>query len=184
MKLTDTFHVSAPVDAAWQLLNDIPAVVPCIPGAELTETLDDNSWRALVHVKLGPMALQFATDVLRTEADHANYKVALSVKARELRGRGGARATINSSLTPLDGGTRVNIETDLTLQGAVAQYGRGIVPDIASQLTRQFAENLATRLDDKSATTTPTQQVVAPVSGLRLTLRAMWRRLRRTWSSS
>ena len=73
-------------------------------------------------MKLGPIALTFATDVSRASSDEAAGVVTLSAKAREKRGRGGAQAQIESSLTRIDGGTRVDIVTDLTLSGAVAQY--------------------------------------------------------------
>jgi carbon monoxide dehydrogenase subunit G len=50
-----------------------------------------------------------------------------------------------------DGGTRVAIVTELMLRGTVAQYGRGVVPDVARQLTAQFAECIAAKLREDSA---------------------------------
>src|SRR5918912_1522955 len=149
MRLENSFEVGAPVERAWALLNDVPRVVPCMPGAELTETVDDNRWKSRMHVKLGPISLQFDTDVVREAVDPAAHRVVLATKARELRGRGGAQARIESSLSEGGGKTRVDIVTDLTLQGAVAQYGRGIVPDVAAQLTKQFAENIAALLEQE-----------------------------------
>lgn len=172
MRLENSFDVPAPPEAAWTLLNDVPRIVPCMPGAELKEVVDENSWKATMHVKLGPIALQFATDVTRDEVDETARRVVLAAKARELRGRGGAQATIASSLTEANGGTRVSIVTDLTLQGPVAQYGRGVVADVAAQLTRRFAECVATQLADSSPA--PPAEV-KPVGGLRLGLGALWR---------
>ena len=134
MKLENSFDVPAPREAAWELLMDVPRVIPCMPGATLVETVDDSNWKADMNVKLGPIALTFATDVSRASSDEAAGVVTLSAKAREKRGRGGAQAQIESSLTGIDGGTRVDIVTDLTLSGAVAQYGRGIVQDVSGQL--------------------------------------------------
>src|SRR5581483_9984581 len=113
-----------------------------MPGAELVETVDANTWKGRVHVKLGPVALQFDTDVVREEEDAATRRVVLSTKAREARGRGAAQARIESSLSDSAGRTKVDIVTELSLQGAVAQYGRGIVPEVAAQLTKQFADNV------------------------------------------
>ena len=144
-----------------------------MPGAELTETIDDDNWRGVVHVRLGPMALQFGTDVTREVVDADARRVVLGTKARELRGRGNAQATIESSLREVDGSTNVEIVTELNLQGAVAQYGRGLVPEIAAQLTKQFADNVAALLareDGSEAAPAP----VAPVGGVRLGLRALW----------
>jgi carbon monoxide dehydrogenase subunit G len=153
-----------------------------MPGAELTETIDEDNWRGVVHVKLGPMALQFGTDVTRSAVDESAHRVVLVAKARELRGRGSAQATIESSLREAGGKTKVEIVTELTLQGGVAQYGRGIVPQVAAQLTKQFADNVAALLEREDEGVEPAAPV-APVGGVGLGLRALWaslvRRFRR-----
>ena len=183
MRLENRFEVAAPLDEAWALLNDIPRVVPCMPGAELTETVDANAWKGVVHVRLGPVALQFGTDVTREAADEADHRVVLVTKARELRGRGSAQATIESSLREADGRTNVEIVTELNLQGAVAQYGRGLVPEIAAQLTKQFADNLAALLDREEGAGESDQPAAppVPVGGFGLGVRALWARLVRTF---
>ena len=176
MRLENSFEVSAPVDEAWALLNDIPRIVSCMPGAELTETVDDSTWRGVVHVRLGPMSLQFGTDVVREGADDSAHRVVLATKARELRGRGSAQATIESSLHDAGGTTHVQIVTELQLQGAVAQYGRGIVPQVAAQLTKEFAENVAALLEGEHEPSAEAEvrAPVVPVGGVRLGLRALW----------
>src|SRR4051794_34922222 len=151
MRLENTFEVPAPPEQAWELLNDVPRVVPCMPGAELTETVDENTWKATMHVKLGPIALQFGTDVTRQEQDETARKTTLQARARELKGRGGATALIESTLEPSGSGTQVTIVTDLTLQGAVAQYGRGVVADVSNQLVKRFADCIAAQLQESSA---------------------------------
>src|SRR5688500_1706008 len=110
-----------------------------MPGAELTDVVDATTWKAVMKVKLGPISLSFATDVKLAETDDAAKRVKLSANAREQRGRGGGQATIESTLAGRDGGTDVSIVTDMALTGAVAQYGRGIVQDVSSQLVKQFA---------------------------------------------
>jgi carbon monoxide dehydrogenase subunit G len=181
VKLENSFDVPAPPEQAWALLMDVPRIIPCMPGAKLDETVDDENWKATMAVKLGPISLSFNTHVKREEADVAARCAKLSARAREARGRGNASATIESSLTPQDGGTRIDIVTDLQLTGPVAQYGRGLVADVSSQLTKQFAECLKSQL----AAETPEQAERAveaqsrPVSGLRLGLGALWRSLAR-----
>ncbi len=178
MRLENSFEVSAPPEQAWALLMDVPRIIPCMPGATLDETVDEASWKATMAVKLGPISLSFKTDVKREEADDAARRAKLSAKASEARGRGNASATIESSLTPQDGGTRVDIVTDLQLAGAVAQYGRGLVQDVSSQLVTQFANCLQAQLaasPEQAAATVEAQS--KPVSGLRLGLGALWRSL-------
>jgi carbon monoxide dehydrogenase subunit G len=174
MKLENSFDVPAPPETAWELLMDVPRVVPCMPGAELTETVDENSWKATMDVKLGPVALSFLTDVTRDEADEATRRVKLGARGREKRGRGGARATVESTLAPQDGGTRIDIVTDLALSGAVAQYGRGMVQDVSSQLVGQFADCLKAQLGTEAEAEAAVAESAKPVRGLSLGLRALW----------
>jgi carbon monoxide dehydrogenase subunit G len=181
MRLENEFEVPAPPADAWALLNDVPRVIPCMPGAALAETVDDSHWKATMHVKLGPISLQFATDVERTESDPAAQRAVLSAKARELKGRGGANARIESTLGAAEnGGTKVTIATDLTLQGTVAQYGRGVVGDVANQLVKRFADCLAAQLQEERNGDEPAPPPPAapePVGGLSLAAGAILRRL-------
>jgi hypothetical protein len=176
VKIESSFDVPVAPEKAWDLLMDVPRVIPCMPGATLTETIDDSNWKAKLSVKLGPISLMFDTDVKREDADVAARKATLSAKAREARGRGAAQATIESSLSELDGGTRVDVATDLMLTGAVAQYGRGIVEDVSQQMVQRFADCLQAQL---VASPEEAEAVVAaqakPVGGLRLGLGAIWR---------
>jgi uncharacterized protein len=173
VRLENSFDVPAPRDASWRLLTDVPGVLPCMPGAELVEVVDERTWKAKLRVRLGPITLQFMTDVVLEEMDEAAGRVMLSAKAREARGRGSAEATIESTLAVANGGTRVSIVTELTLQGGVAQHGRTVVADVAERLTVQFASCIAARLTD--ATSPPPAVASAPIGGLRLFLGALWR---------
>jgi carbon monoxide dehydrogenase subunit G len=116
--------------------------------------------------------------VKREEADEAARRARLSAQARESRGRGAARATIESTLAALDGGTRVDVATELQLTGAVAQYGRGLVEDVSRQLVNSFAECLRAQLvaEPQQAEAAVAAQA-KPVGGLRLGLGALWRKI-------
>jgi uncharacterized protein len=185
MRIENAFDVPAPLGEAWALLNDVPAVVPCMPGAELIELAGEDAWKAKLHVKLGPIALQFLADVTREQVDEAAHRAVLAVKAREAKGRGSAEATIESSLAAAGEGTHVALVTELALRGAVAQYGRGVVADVATRLTAQFAACIAEKLG--SAPSAPAAQAPSapaaptprpePIGGLRLALGALWRSL-------
>lgn len=179
MKLENSFEVNAPPERAWDLLMDVPRIVPCMPGATLDEVVDDSSWKATLQVRLGPIGLTFATDVSRDRVDEAARRVTLAAKARETRNRGRAGATIESSLAPVDGGTRVDIVTDLSLSGTVAQYGRGMIEEVSSQMVTSFAQCLQAQLGDS---TEAAEQAVAaqakPISGLSLFFAGLVRRLR------
>ena len=177
MKLENSFDVSATPEAAWSLLMDVPRVIPCMPGAELLETVDESNWKARMRVKLGPMSLTFLADVKRDEVDEAAQRVRLATNAREERGRGAASATIESSLSSAEGRTRVTTVTDLSLSGAAAQYGRGLVQGVTEQLLQSFAECLERQLAPSAESTdapASASEPPRPVSGLRLGARALW----------
>jgi len=146
VRLENSFVVPTPPEQAWALLMDVPRIIPCMPGAKLDETVDDANWKGTVTVKLGPVSLSFKADVTLEEADESARRAKLSATAREARGRGNASATIESSLTPQDGGTRVDIVTELQLAGAVAQYGSRLVQDVSSRLVTQFADCIKAQL--------------------------------------
>lgn len=187
MRLENSFEVPAPKATAWDLLMDVPRVVPCMPGAELRETVSDTHWKADMAVKLGPIALSFDTDVTREAVDEAAGQVTLNAKAREKRGRGGAQAAIQSSLTELDArNTRIDIVTDLTLSGAVAQYGRGIVQDVSLQMVGKFADCLKAQLtaETPEEAAAAVEEASKPVSGLSLGLGALWRSFLRLFRRS
>lgn len=157
MEIEDTFGVAATVDETWSLLNDVPAVIPCMPGAELVETKGDDEWLARLATKVGPMALKFDAEVVRTRSDESGHIVELQVQARELKGRGNAKAKISSTLTDKGGGqgTDVAVVMDILMQGRLAQFGRGVIAEISAQMTRQFAASLADRLQQTGPGSTP-----------------------------
>jgi uncharacterized protein len=176
VKLENSFEVTAPPEAAWDLLMDVPRVIPCMPGAELIETIDESHWKARMRVKLGPISLSFLTDVSREEVDEAGRRVKLATKAREERGRGAANATIESSLASAEGRTRVTNVTDLALTGMAAQFGRGLIQDVAAQLLDSFAYCLEQQLVTQQENLPAPAAVAAPprpVSGLKLGHAAM-----------
>jgi uncharacterized protein len=178
VRVESSFEVPADREAAWALLMDVPRVVPCMPGATLVDEIDDSTWKANMNVKLGPIGLTFASDVRREVADESEGRVVLAVDARETRGRGSARATIESSLSPADGGTSVAVVADLNLSGKVAQYGRGIVEDVTKQLVAQFADCLSRQLGERGEADGAEAQAPpaagSSIAGGRLVFRALW----------
>jgi uncharacterized protein len=176
VKLENSFDVPASPEAAWDLLMDVPRVIPCMPGAELIETIDESHWKARMKVKLGPISLSFLTDVERQEADEAERRVVLATKAREERGRGAANATIESALSSDGNRTQVTTVTDLALTGMAAQFGRGLIQDVTAQLLDSFAYCLEQQLQTEpgnpsEAAPEPVQP--RPVSGLAVGAAAM-----------
>src|ERR1700722_6034574 len=168
MEFDNSFEVPLPADETWKLLMDIRRIAPCLPGAELTDVVDDRTYKGKVGVRLGPVSLAFAGTVKFDEIDDAAHRAKISAQGSDAKGRGAANATATFHLEEVAGGTRVLVHTNLTLSGAVAQYGRGvgIIQMTAAQIITQFANNLkaqfAPAAAPASAAPAPPEEAVRP----------------------
>lgn len=189
MLIENEFEVPTEVERTWAYLLDVEKVAACAPGAELTETLDDATWKGRINLKLGPVSLSFAGTVTIQDRDDQAHRVKLVAKGQETKGKGAATATVTSWLEPAENATRVRMQADIVLSGSVAQLSRGLLPDVSAKLTREFAECLRSRItaEQPAATETATSAEAVPaaspspgprpeaIGGLRLGLWAAWR---------
>lgn len=193
MQIENEFTVDAPAEELWAYLLDVEKIAPCMPGAELTDVVDDRNWKGTVHAKFGPVSMSFAGTVTMEERDDAAHRVVLKAKGMEQKGKGAANASVTSWLEPTagPGSTTVKMQADITLTGAAAQMSRGLLPEISKKLTQQFADCLqAGMAAAAAAAATPTgaaaggaasQQAAPaapaaakPVGGIGLGLSALW----------
>ena len=177
MLIENSFTVAQPADALWAFLLDVERIAPCMPGAELTETVDDRTWKGKVNVKFGPVALSFAGTVTIESRDDAARRVVLAAKGMEAKGKGAASAKVESWIEPAEGGSTVHMASDITLTGTVAQLSRGLLPEISKKLTQEFANCLEASMTasgvEGEATLTAQAPVAKPVGGLGLGLSAI-----------
>jgi uncharacterized protein len=187
MKLQNTFDVPLPPADAWRVLLDIERVAPCLPGAELIEALPGNAYKGKVGVRLGPVAVSFVGTARFEEIDEGARRVRVRAGGTEEKGRGGAQALVEFALTETAPRlTHVAIVTDLTLNGAVAQYGRGaaMIEDVAQQMVRRFAETLKVQIEgSEAARAAALSEARKPVSGLALVFGALWRAVKRLFGA-
>ena len=66
----------------------------------------------------------------------------IDASGRDTRGQGNAKATIVVTMHDDGDGTKVDVVTDLSITGKVAEFGRGVLVDVSSKLMGQFVENL------------------------------------------
>ena len=152
MLIENEFAVATPIDDLWSFLLDVERIAPCMPGAELTETVDERHWKGKLNMKFGPVALSFAGTVEMTDRDDAAHRAVLHAKGMEQKGKGAANATVTSWLEPAgEGQTTVKMAADITLTGAAAQLSRGLLPEISKKLTQQFADCLESTLNAQRA---------------------------------
>jgi uncharacterized protein len=152
MELTNDFTVNAPMETAWSTLTDVERIAPCLPGAELQE-IEGDVYRGVVKVKVGPITAQFKGQATFVERDEDAHRAVLRAEGRDTTGKGNASALITAQLEPVDGdATKVTVNTDLTITGKVAQFGRGALADVSDKLLKQFVTNLETTvLSDSGA---------------------------------
>jgi uncharacterized protein len=165
MQLTNSFTVPAEPARAWAILLDVPRIAPCMPGAELTEVVDDHTYKGNAKVRVGPVSLAFAGTAQLTNIDEAARTAHVVASGSDAKGRGGAQADVDFTMVPDGSGTRVDIVTELNLSGSVAQYGRasGLIEEIARQIVDQFAANLhAMVVADGDAPAAPAEPDTAP----------------------
>jgi uncharacterized protein len=199
MLIENEFRATAPVEELWAFLLDVERIAPCMPGAELTEVVDDRTWKGKVSMKFGPVAMTFAGTVVLQDRDDAAHRVVLAAKGMEQKGKGAANASVTSWLEPAgEGASVVKMRADISLTGAAAQLSRGLMPEVSRKLTQQFADCLQQTLAasapaSEPATTTagtapaeapapaavsppdPAPPVAAkPVGGIGLGLSALW----------
>lgn len=155
MKLEHQFVVPAPVEQAWAAFNDLERVVPCFPGATLT-SYDGDGFVGSCKVKLGPVSLQYNGNGTFTERDEATHRAVVEAKGKDRRGNGTATVHVTAQLTASgDSATAVTVETDLTVTGRPAQFGRGLIQEVSDKLLDQFVACLTKELGT-SAEASPT----------------------------
>ena len=113
MEFDNSFDVPLPPDQAWKTLMDIESIAPCMPGAELTEIVDDKTFKGKVSVRLGPVALTFQGTASFENVDDAAHTASVKAQGSDAKGRGGANANVAFHLEPADAGSTVKIHTDL-----------------------------------------------------------------------
>ncbi|WP_406053881.1 SRPBCC family protein [Kribbella sp. NBC_00889] len=145
MRITHEFTVSVPPAQAWAVLTDLEAIAPCLPGAQLTG-FDGENYQGKVRVKLGPVVSDFGGTARFETKDDATYHAVIDAKGKDSRGSGNASARITADLTPDPAGTRVSVDTDLSISGKVAQFGSSMIKQVSEKLLGEFTACLEAKL--------------------------------------
>lgn len=165
MQLQNEFTVPAPVSEVWKTLLDVQRIAPCLPGATV-DRVDGDEVAGRVKVKVGPITASYAGSARFVTRDEAEHRLVLQGTGRETRGSGTASATVEVGMSEDGSVTRVTVSTELDVTGRQAQFGRGVMADVAGALTNQFAACLAEQIRSPGAPATAPNgsgQTAAPV---------------------
>jgi hypothetical protein len=138
--------IAAERDRLWDFLMEVPRVARCVPGVEAVEAVDGGAYRGSLRVQVGPIRLSLQGTMTIEEQDRAAWRARMQAEANDRRLGGGIRARMSLTLAPSDGGTRLQIETDLAVLGKIGEFGQPVIKKKADTLLAEFARNLQSAL--------------------------------------
>src|SRR5680860_167245 len=164
MELSHTFVVPAPIEQTWEAFNDLEMVAGCFPGASLS-SVDGDDFKGSCKVKLGPISLVYSGTGKFVQRDESAHRFVIEAMGKDKRGNGTAGATVTAVLTvSTTGSTSVEVDTDLSITGKPAQFGRGVIQDVSDKLLRQFVTCLESKVGETDgAAVTPSETTAATV---------------------
>ena len=141
-----SFEIEEPIDKVWANLSNPMEVASCVPGAAITQKIDDTNFKGEVTLKFGPIKAQFDGDIEMVELDSSAYRIVMSVKGLDSKGKGSADMIMNGDLQSSDKGTNVNFKMTVIIVGTIAQFGSRLINDVSDQLLKQFVANFKAQL--------------------------------------
>jgi carbon monoxide dehydrogenase subunit G len=150
MKLVNQVTLEVPLDQAWQALLDVPRVAGALPGASVERDAGSEGYRGRMTVKLGPATAEYSGLAALEDIDDDSHTASYRVRGREVHGQGEASALIRVSASGDGTSTRVRVETELEVTGRQAQFGRGLMEEMAAGILDAFAQRLSDALSGRT----------------------------------
>ena len=147
LRIEKTVQVSEPIEKVWAFLTDPRQVATCVPGAKITEQVDENTYKGTITVKLGPAVSEYSGELQILRISPENYEIELLGKGQDVRGRGSASMKMTGKLRVVDEGkTEMTSVSEVNLVGIVAQMGARVITEVSNVMFGQFTKNLQARL--------------------------------------
>ncbi len=172
MLIKSEFDVAESPDKVWAFFNDIPLVASCLPGADISKQVSEDTYEGTVGIKAGPVKLDFAGEATVQERDDAAKRIVVAASGADVKGRGQAALLVEAVVSAGPTGSKVEVDQNLQLSGAAAQFGRGLVQDVTAILLDDFAANMRAQLDALESGTTVAAGG-SSASGMAIAFRAM-----------
>jgi uncharacterized protein len=166
LEISKSFVVRASPDAAWNLLTDPARVARCLPGAQITEKVDDRTYTGTITVKVGPVAASYKGTMKFEQLDPGARTAAITASGQDVRGKGGADMRMTSRLVErAPGETEVQITSQVNVMGILAQFGRGMIQDVSDQMFDKFVAAARAELETAEVPQAPASAAEVPASG-------------------
>jgi uncharacterized protein len=153
VRIEKTFRVQEPVEKVWKFLSDPRKVVTCVPGAQITEAIDERTFKGSISVRVGPSVTDYRGEVRIERLDPAAHEIELVGKGQDVRGKGSASMKMTGKLNALpDGETEVVGISEVNVVGMLAQFGARMINDVSDVIFGEFTENFQRLLKQEGAT--------------------------------
>ena len=140
------FEVDESIAQVWHNLSNPAEIVTCVPGASITEKIDDQNYKGEVETKFGPIKVKYDGEISIEELDSDNHKMVLKGKGLDSKGKGSADMVMTGKLTESEGKTKVNFNMTIVIVGMLAQFGSRLINDVSDQLLNTFVDNFKAKL--------------------------------------
>ena len=163
LQFEHAFAIKAAPDRVWAYLTDPVRVAPALPGASITEKLDDQTWAGGITVKVGPVSAKYKGTVRFESLDPATRTARIVARGQDTSGRGGADMRMTSRITDKGAGeSEVSVVSEVSVTGIMAQFGRGLMQDVSDQMLQKFTESMRAELERPEAASAPPPAAAAP----------------------
>lgn len=150
MRIEEGFAIDAPAADVWAILSDPRQLSKLLPGAEITEQIDDTTWEGGMTVKVGPLVAAY-TGTVSFLLNEEERSAVIRARGQGKAGMGTAEMTMNSRVAALpDGGSEVTMDSDVTVTGILAQLGRGMTQVVSRRMLQEFVGRLAGALEGQA----------------------------------
>jgi len=173
VKIEKTFQVEEPVEKVWAFLSDPRQVVTCVPGAQITEQVDERNYKGAISVKVGPSVTDFKGTAEVVRLDPAAHEIEVLGKGQDVRGKGSASMKMTNKLRAVENGTEVVSVSELNVVGILAQMGGRMINEVSNIIFEQFTDCFRKKLqgvEGEAAAPKPISAVGVAFSALKATL--------------
>lgn len=189
--INKTFQIEQPIKQVWDFLSDPHKIVTCVPGAQLTETIDDKNYKGTVTMKIGPVVTSFNGEITLEKLDESNHTMEIHGKGVDTKGKGSANMVLTGELVDNgDGTTEVTNNMDISITGKLAQFGSRMIVDVSDQVFKQFLNNFRNQLQaaapepGAAPTSAPPVEEAKPINAVSLFFSMIWSSIQRLFGQA